>query len=583
MSQAQQPQPVFVDIHLRNGQHIGFPMFTNILNGRFNGDKQLAFEQYLADLAIYGTAYRTYRYLIVNGNTLLLHRVFNSSPAGPALAAPVTQPGPQYANAQTQASGYQTPYASHLNQPVANLLGPVNPSAMQNMSYPPAKTAQGSVPHPRRLNPHAPEFTVGSAVNKLGASARLSALPTADSAPARPPGLPITQQPQFAPSNAHRGFLAPDAMWQLSHYNGEAARAAAESPVLTTPYSLPIHSHGQAVPQKPQLTPFNARQGHCMPDTLLRSFDDHREAAGAPARPPVLATNIVTAARDSWMASPSPLDLAAVSSSEIDNLYLSPRQWSRRTSEHSSDAPSHSSSVQDRSPSPWCLYHGYRCPLLVDSVFSDNNWSSYHTANNSVSKAYTTNNTSHGPQHGEADTGVAPVLPPPPPQLQPRYGPDTTGEYRIRQNLRPSTAISDKLPSWDPISEYISGQHHALYDVYKRWQRSAPHDASLSDFFDYLKSLPEGLRWYQNRFGLRHPQGPVTTPSPWSSSLPSGTVSHHTKSPRVGYGMDTSRQVAEFDTSAPRTPKRNGSDISSRKWHTPSYLTMFSAPLWRRK
>ena len=663
MSQVPQPQSVFVDIHMNNGRRLGARTFNDILNGRFNGDMQLAFEQYLGDFKVHGTAYRTYRYSIVNGNILLLHGVLNPFPAGPALAAPVTQPGRQNTNAQTQAPGNHTPYASQLNQPVANLLGPVDPPTVQNMRYPPASTAQRSVPQPRQLNPRASEFRVGSAVNGLGASARPSALPTANLAPARPPGLPVTQQPQFAPSNAHRGFfapddpraaagppmltrpysspihshgqavpqqpqltpfdarqghyapdtlqrsvdnhreaaraaavppmlstpysskfpshvpaipqkpqlapsnvqrgfLAPDTTWRLFHNNGEGARAAAGPPMLTRPYSAPSHSHGQAVPQQPQLTPLNTRQGHHNPYTLPRSFDKHREAAGAPASPLALATNLLTASRDSWMASPSPLDLAAVSSSETNYPHLSPRQWSRRSSEHSSDAPSHSSSVQDRSPSSWCLEHVYRCSQEGKSV-SRFNWSSYHTANSSVSEANTKNNTSQGPQNGEADTGVAPS--PSPPQFQPRYDTDTIEEHILRRNLRPSTAIWGKKAPWNPLSEFLSGHQEPFYSaIYEGWHQSAPPGSDLSDFWVHLLSLPEGLRSYHDVFGLRNPQGPVTTPPPWSSALPSGTVSHHTKSPTVGNGMDTSHEVAEFDTSAARTATWVASDISSR-------------------
>lgn len=596
-----QSQPVFVDIHMNNGHRLGTQTFKGIMNGRFNGDMQLAFEQYLGDFKDYGTAYRTYRYMIVNGNMLQLHGVLNPFPAGPALAALVTQPGQQNANAQTQASGNQTPYASQLNQSVAISLGPVDPSAVQNTRCPPASTAQRSVSLPRQLNPRASEFKLGSAANSLAASARPLALPTASSAPARPPCLPVTQQPQFAPSSAHPGFFAPD-----------TTRAATGPPMLTTPYLSPTHSHGQAVPQQAQLTPFNARQGNYNPDTLSRSagaavwaptlitpyspilsspvpaipqqpqlapcnhhrggltlntrlglFDgDGGQAAEAPVSPSALANNYFTASRESWMASPSPLDLAVVSPSETNNQHLSSRQWGRRTSEHSSDASSHSSSDQDQSSCPWCLHHGYRCLHRRNSV-SNINRSSYHTAKISFSKANTTKITSHGPQNGEADTGVAPS--PSPPQFQSRYDTDNIEERRLRQNLRPSTAIRGKMPPWDPLSEYLSGQHEAFYsNLYKRWRRSAPPELGISGFYDHLQSLPEGLRYYHDVFGLRNPEGPVTTPPPWSSRLPSDTVSHHTKSPTVGNGTNRSREMAQFDTSAPRTLTRNGPDTSSR-------------------
>ena len=485
---------------------------------------------------------------------LLLHGVLDPFPAGPALAAPVTQPGRQDANAQTQASGNQTPYASQLNQPVANFPGPVDPSTMQNMSYPPASTAQKSVPQPRQLNPRALEFKVGSAVNNLGASARPSALPTANSAPARPPGLLVTQQPQFASSNGHRGFLAPDTLPRSVDDHREAARAAAAPPSLITPYSSILPSPVPAIPQRPQLAPCKPHRGGLTLNTRLGQFnDDDGKAAGAPASLSALANNHFTASRDSGMASPSPLDLAAVSSSETNNSHLSPRQCGRRTSEHSSDASSHSSSIQDQPSGSWCLDHGYRCSHPGNSVFTFR-WDLDHITNSSVSKVKTTKNPSHGPQNGEIDTGEVLVPSTHPPQIQPRYGTISPGEDRIRQNLRPSSAIKDKMPPWDPLFEYFAGQHKAFYSqIHKTWHRSAPPDAGIYDFYVHLQSLPEGLRWYHDIFGLRNPEGPITIPPPWSSALPSDTVSHHTKTPTVGNGMNTTREVAESDTSVPPT------------------------------
>ena len=511
MSRVPQPKRVFVDIHMNNGHRVIFDTFKAIMKGRFNGDMQLAFEQYLGDFTVHGTAYRTYRYTIVNGNMLLLHCVLNPVPAGPALAAPVTQPARQNANAQTKASLNQTRYASQLNQPAANLLGPVDSSTVQNMRFPPASTAQRSVPQPHQLNPRASEFKVGSAVNNLGAPARPSALPTANSASARPPGLPVTQQPQLASSNGHGGFFAPDTLPRPVDDHREAARAAAAPPSLITPYLSILPSPVPAIPQHP-----------------------------------------------------SPLFLAAVSSSETNSPHLSPRRRGRRASEHSSDASSHSSSVQDQSSDSSYLDHGYRCSHPGNSVLASK-WYSDNVANSSASKGKTTENPPHGPQNGELDTGEVLVLSPHPPQFQQRSDTISPGEYRIRQNLRPSSAITDKTPLWDPLLEYFAGKYKAFYSqIHKTWRRSAPSDAGNYDFYVHLQSLPEGLRWYHDVFGLRNPEGPITIPPPWSSDLPSDTVSHHTKTPTVGNRINTSREVAESDTSVPRTKRWITPDMTFR-------------------
>ncbi len=532
---------------MNNGHRVGARTFNDILNGRFRGDKQLAFEQYLGDFRVHGTTYRTYRYAIVNGNMFLLHGVFNPMPAGPALAAPVTQPGSQYANAQTQGSVYQRPYASQLNQPVANSLGPVDPSTVQNMRYPTASTAQRSASQPRQLNAHASEFRLSSAVGNVGASSRPSTVPTANSAPVRPPGLPVTQQPQFAPSNAHRGPSPPEIFWRPSSDNGEAARAEARPPMWTAPYTSLIHSHNQAVHQQPQVTPFNARRGCLKLNTRLGLSDDDDGEAGAPANPLALANNFFTASRDSWMASPSPLDLAAASSSETDNPYFSPRQGGRRSSEHSSDPPSRSSSGNVEAPS-----------------MRSSPWPSYHTVNSSVSQVNAANNTSHGSQNG-ADIGVAPFPPPPPPlppQFKPHYDTDTTEEHRLRHNPQPSIAIWGESPAWNPIREYSSRKHDTYFlNWYQKWRKSAAPDSDHHDFCIHLKSLPDHIRRYNDRVSLTNLHTPATTSSRGSSDLPSGTVSHHTEPPRVGDKLKTSHEVAEVDTSAAPAPTSGGPNV----------------------
>ena len=384
-------------------------------------------------------------------------------------------------------------------------------------------------------------------------------MPTANSASARPPGLPVTQQHQLASSNGHGGFFAPDTLPRPGDDHREAARAAAAPPSLITAYLSILPSPVPAIPQQPQLAPCKPHRGDLTLKTRLGHFDDDaEEVAGAPASPSALTDKFFTAS----LASPSPLDLAAGSSSETNNSHLSPRQWGRRTSEHSSDASSHSSSIQDQSSGSWCLDHGYRCSHPGNSVFAFG-WDSDHITNNSFSKVKTTKNPSHGPQNGELDTGEVLVPSPHPPQFQQRYDTISPGEYRIRQNLRPLSAIKDKMPLWDPLFEYFAGQHKAFYSqIHKTWRRSAPPDAGNYDFYVHLQSLPEGLRWFHDRFGLRNPEGPITIPPPWSSDLPSDTVSHHTKTPTVGNGMKTSREAAELDTSAARTKIWIAPDVS---------------------
>ena len=153
MSQAPQSPPVFVDIHMNNGRRVGFRTFSDILHGRFHGDMQLASEQYLGDFQAYGAAHRTYRYSIGNGYMFLLHAVLNPLTPGPALAAPVTQPGPQYPNAQTRGSAYQESYTFQPYQPMANFSGFVNPSTVPTMRYAPANATWMSISQPRQLDP----------------------------------------------------------------------------------------------------------------------------------------------------------------------------------------------------------------------------------------------------------------------------------------------------------------------------------------------------------------------------------------------------------------------------------------------
>ena len=523
MAQGSQPQPDFVDIHMNHGKRVDFHTFENILERRFTGSTQLAYEQYLGDIKFYGTTHRTYRYMIIdNGNGLQLHDSFNPFPAAPAFAAPVTQAGRQNANGQTQFSGHQIPYGSQLNQPVANSLGPVDPSTVQNISYPPASTAPRSVSLPHKLNPQASEFKVGSAVNNLGTSAPPSASPRAVSAPARTSGPQVSQQPQFAPSNAHRGFLAPDGLLDARQVyddqdtirrsvdnDREAARALAVHPTLITPY-LPIPpSPFLTPPPKPQLGPRKPRRGGLTLNTRLGPSDDGGKAAGSPDAISVLADRMTDQLWNS-IASPSPLDLNANSTPETSYAHSSPYQWSSRSSEDLSDASSHSSSDSDGDQSPGFgrFNHGYRLPVPVRTV-SKFDWSSYRTANDNVSEAA-------------------------------------------------STATEDNVPPWDPLSEFTSGKYGAFYyHLYQKWRQSVGSDTPFRDFLLHLRSLPESLRAYHDLVGLRRSQGRFTTTPPSSSARRSDTGSQHAESPTIRNGTNTSRETAEVVTSAPRIQIRN--------------------------
>lgn len=523
MSQAPQPQPVFVDIHRNNGPKFKFEMFKYVLKGRLNNESimQLAFEQFLADCKFYGTC-RTYRYAIVNGDMFLLHSVFNPSPAGPAVAAPVMQPGLQSANGQTQASGDQNPYASQLKQPVSNFLGPFDHSMVQDMHYTPASTAQRSASQPQKLNPHASEFKVGSAVNNHGASASLSALPRANTAPARPPGLLETRQPHFAPANSHRGFFAPDALYNARHGHGyqdtiprslykdrEAATALATPQTLITPCSPILRSTIPKIPQQPQPAPFNPNRVLTLNSRLGLLVD--------------------TAIPASLKFSPSPPGLAAKFSS-------SARQRSRRNSEYCSDTPSFSSSDQPESPvyylppeSPGSYLlplsspgqpeipgfrrfgHRIRVPLPPVRPISRFGWSSYPTTA-----------TSQGLQNGAAET--APWDP------------------------------------WDPLSEYMSGKHKDFYThVFRIWYKTAPPNSNVFDFLTRVRSLSDSYREYHDRFGLRRPEGPFKTAEPWASiQCADGYLRHK------GYitGVNA-KEVAKLDELALRTQRWVASNIAA--------------------
>ena len=529
MAQGSQPQPYFVDIHMNHGKKVKFEPFKMILDGRFNSDTmQLAFEQYLGDFKIYGAAYRTFRYRIDNGNVFQLHDFFNPFPAGPAFAAPVTQLGRRNANAQTQFSGHQTPYGSQLNQPAANSLGPVDPSTVQNMSYPPASTAPRSVSLPHKLNPEASEFRVGSAVNIFGASAPPSASPRAVSAPARTTGLQVSQQPQSAPSNAHRGFFAPDGLLNARQVhdsldtiprsvdnNREAARAVAAPPKLITPYSPILPRPVLTIPPQPQLGPRKPRRDGLTLNTRLEQSDGSEKAAGSPDAISVLADRMFDQLWNS-IASPSTLDLNATSSPETIYASSSPHQWSSHTSEDLSDASSHSSSDSDGDQSPGFgrFNQGYRLPVPVSTV-SKFDWSPYRTANDNYSK---------------------------------------TASSAIK---------NDEVLPWDPLLELTAGKYGAFYShLYQKWRRSVGSDTPFRDFLLHLRSLPESLRAYHDMVGLRRSQGRSTTPPPSSSVRRSDTGSQHNESPPVRNGTNTSQEMAEVDTSASRTQIMNAYSVA---------------------
>ena len=445
MSQAPQSPPVFVHIHMNNGRRVGFRTFSDILDGRFKGDKQLAFEQYLGDFQTHGTTYRTYRYSIFNGDMFLLHGVLDPLTTGPALAAHVTQPGSQYPDAQTQGSAYQKPYASQPNQPMANFPGLVDPSTVPTMRYA-GNNALMSISKPRQLNPHASEFKFGAAVDDTRASARSTALPRANSAPTYPPGLPVTQHPRSASSNVRPGYYGPDPLPVSYHpyaaSRREAAKLAAE-PQWGMPSNTPIRlTYDPMVPQQHQSASPNPRQGGLTLDTRFgQSYNDYGEAAGAPTSPPALAHNYSTASQESWMASPSPLNLDAVSSSELYNPHLSPRPWGRRTSEHSSDRSSQSSSVQGKSTSFWAN------PRHII------NWSSHSAARGSVPKANNTINTSHSPQNGETNIEISPYPPTLPGQPRPSF--DDIMQHGEQVDFRPSRADRAKYRASKPLSKLL--------------------------------------------------------------------------------------------------------------------------------
>ena len=568
MSQAPQSQPDFVDIHMNNGRHVGFRTFSDILEGRFHGNTQLAFEQYLGDLRTHGAAYRTYRYEIVNGDTFLLHAVFDPVTTRRALAAPVTQPGPQYPNAQTQSSAYQNPYASQPNQPMANFSGLVDPSTVPTMRYAPANTTWMSVSQPHQLNPQASEFKVSSTVNNLGASARPSALPTAKSAPPYLPGLPVTQQPQLTPCNGHRGFLAPDQNWQLSRSKGETARAGAAPSNSDTPYLSPIHRQGQAVShhyqltpsavspgyygpdllpsntpirlthspidsQQPRLAPSNPRRGDSTLNTRLGpSHNDYGEAVKAPASPPALTHSHSTASHESWMASPSPFDLGPGYSFNNVNTHLSPRVRIRDASEHSSDLSSHSGSMQGPSTSHWANPH--------HTIHR----SSHSIANGSSPNVNNTDNTSHSPQHGETDIGVAPFPPAPTVQSLSRDGFIAIMESRRQQDLHICIAKWREMRPSKPLNKLLTGRCATLYaGKYREWLKTAPPGSDIVDFSNLLDSAEHSYSEELDRLGL------------WSmGTIPSarfdpttGTFSYRAGPSTIGNGMNTSHEVARSD------------------------------------
>ena len=380
MSQVLQTQPVFVDIPTNNGCKVGNGTFKNILKGRFNETKmQLAFEQYLGDFRTYGPAYRTYRYKIVDENMLILHDVLNPFQAGPMLAAPVTKPGSQNANGQTQSSGYQSPYASQLNQPVSNFLGPIDPSEVRNIRYPLARTAQKSTPQSRQLNPRAVDFKVSSTVNNLSKSAPPSGWPTARKAPTQPPGLPGIPQPQLVPSNAHRGFFTPDAPSNArERYVHPDIIPSAPPLALPRANTAPARPPGLPETQQPQLAPANTHRGFFTPDAPLNAYQCHDY------------TDITR--------------MSISANSPLPPYSLPPPQSSRRSSEHYSDTPSYSSSDEPKSPGRWGLDHGVRIPVPVRKVLKSR--SVARTFDSSASGENTTNNNSQGPLNGEADTAL---------------------------------------------------------------------------------------------------------------------------------------------------------------------------------
>ncbi|KAK0515894.1 hypothetical protein JMJ35_001928 [Cladonia borealis] len=428
MSHAPQSQFDFVDIPTNNGCKVGFGTFKNIMKGRYHGEMQLAFEQYLGDCKVYGTAHGSFRYTILNGIALKLQY---PSPSGPALAAPVTHPGLQNTNGHTQASGYQTPYASQLNQPVSNFLGPIDPSKVQNMRYPSARTAQKSAPQSRQLNPRAADFKVSSTVNNLSTSAPPSAWSRANTAPARPPGLPEIPQPQFAPANAHRGFFTPDALSNASErYVYPDIIPSAPPLALPRANTAPARPPGLPEIPQPQFAPANAHRGFLAPNAPFTACQCHDCQI---------------------FISASPLDLNANFSSAPNHPHPPPPQSSRRSSEHHSDAPSYSSSDEPQSPGFWGLDHGIRLPVPVRKVSKFRSF--FRTFNSIYPEANTTNETWQGPQNGGAVTAP-----------------------------------------WDPFSEHSFYKDETYYsELYTRWWGSE-RPASRFPFYHQLNYLCEILR-----------------------------------------------------------------------------------------
>ena len=429
MSHAPQSQFDFVDIPTNNGCKVGFGTFKNIMKGRYHGEMQLAFEQYLGDCKVYGTAHGSFRYTILNGIALKLQY---PSPSGPALAAPVTHPGLQNTNDHTQASGYQTPYASQLNQPVSNFLGPIDPSKVQNMRYPSARTAQKSAHQSRQLNPRAADFKVSFTVNNLSTSAPPSAWSRANTAPARPPGLPEIPQPQFAPANAHRDFFTPDALSNArERYVYPDIIPSAPPLALPRANTAPARPPGLPEIPQPQFAPANAHRSFFAPDAPFNTCQCHD-------------CRIIISA--------SPLDLNANSSSAPNYPPPPPPQSSRRSSEHYSDAPSYSSSDEPQSPGFWGLDHGIRLPVPVRKVSKFRSF--FRTFNSIYPEANTTNETWQGPQNGGAVTAP-----------------------------------------WNPIAEFILGKNEAVYsDLYTQWSRKAPPKSGIHGFKLHLDYLSERSR-----------------------------------------------------------------------------------------
>ena len=547
MSQPLQTQSDFIDIRMNNGRHLGVDTFKAILNGRFHGNMQLAFEQYLTDVKVYGLTYRTYRYAIINGNMLVLQGIFNPLTAGPVRAAPVTRTGPQYPNAQTQGSKYQTPYVSQPNQPVANFPGHVNPSTVQTMRYATAYAAQMSTSPPSQLNPHAPEFGSSSAVNVIGTSARSSVLPTANSVPAYPPGLSVTRRPQSAPADAHRGYLAPGYDMQLSRNYKEVVRAAVVPSISNKPYSSSIHLQSQSVSRQSQL---------------------------APARPPGLAPSYSKPSSEFRMTPVSPLDLGPPNSSITDNPHLPPRQGSRQASEHNSIYSSDCSSM------------GYRLQIDMASPGKIIKWVALSTTNGNIPTANDTYNTSHSPQNEEVDSGIGSSRPSPERRLKPGASMTASIEHLIQQGLQLRPATFDyTLPS-DPLStDWYKDLTKWFYTChYNNWAKSAPAGSTI---LDYAKSYDAGIdangncdelgqqfgwipdylehraQMSREEFAQSELQQPDTTPSQAPQNTPSTTASHPAGPSMASNRTNTAHPVARSGAPAPQQSTWTARHITS--------------------